>query len=179
MKEFTTAGYNMKIAARDGEIEVMKLLLETGVFISEEVMEVAALNGQIEVMKLLHEWNAPISPDAIHEAASSEHIEAMELLYSWNAPIREFDSLNELTWQDDALRLLIKMKKERKIMERKGSIVEEFNIMEARKHFLKGFLEALMERIENTELDQETFIFLDKIFHKAVNKLSKTTEEGE
>ncbi len=78
---------SLNMAAREGHIEIMKLLKGWGARSWNWALMHAALGGQIECMKLLKSWGANRFVNSMTSAASGGHIHCMKLAIEWDAEL--------------------------------------------------------------------------------------------
>jgi len=96
MLEKGTTNYNeaMIIAAKNGHIDIVKLMLEKGTTNYNEAMINAAKNGHIDIVKLMLEKGAKNYDWTMINAAKNGHIDIVKLLLEYGATDYDWTMIN-------------------------------------------------------------------------------------
>ena len=84
---------NMYQAARDGHLDIVKILKKWGATDFDSAMEEAARGGHFEIVKACREWGATDFDGAMAEAAFGGHLEIVKACKEWGAT--DFDEAME------------------------------------------------------------------------------------
>ena len=84
--------YAIRYASEYGHFEIVKYLFEKGAPISDWAISNASMHGHLEIVKYLFEKGASIDIHAIHWALRSGRIDVVKYLVSVNAPPYIHDS---------------------------------------------------------------------------------------
>ena len=85
--EIEMSGQLINIAAENGHIECLRLLLDAKAPIDPKATYWAASNGHLEFLRLLLDAKAPIDSGATYWAAYNGHVGCLRLLLDAKAPI--------------------------------------------------------------------------------------------
>ena len=77
-------------ACKNGDLELVKYLVEKGVHVDDYAIRYASEYGHFEIVKYLFEKGAPISDWAISNASENGHFEIVKYLFKKGAPIDEY-----------------------------------------------------------------------------------------
>ena len=79
----------IRVAAREGHVEIVKALIGYKAPVNENAIYVAAREGHLEVVKTLIEYKAPVNENAIYWAARKGHLDVVKELIAYKAPVDE------------------------------------------------------------------------------------------